>query len=181
MNWKPHIESTLPIKATSSCFIAALRERIQNGLVSGQPRSRSNYSITESTPGTIRIQAVGWWAAINIGLNDLNLNLSESGRVHFRIYFWRWAIYCLLLCFVIGLAGALLLLTIDIRDYISTHPGSRLPGLTIDQNVYFAWGNLFFWGLIWPWLLIVYHKRPLRRLMVKLVNEIDAEAIAQPQ
>lgn len=177
MNWKPQIEDTLRIQASSARFIEALRERIHSGLITGQSSPRSNYSIAESTPETIRIRAVGWWTAINLGLNDLNLNFSDPGKVHFRLQYWRWSIYCLLLCFVIGLGGTLLFLRIDIRHYISTHPGARIPGLTIDQNLFFAWGNLLFWGLIWPWILIAYHQRPLRRLMERLVNEIDTDAI----
>jgi hypothetical protein len=176
MTWKPHIEDTLPIQASSACFVAALRERVHSGLITGQAGPRSNYAIVELTPELIQVRAVGWWTAINIGLNDLNLNLSDPGAVHFRLNFWRWAAYCLVLCFVIGLAGALLFLKIDIREYISTHPGSRLPGLSIDQNLYFAWGNFLFWGLVWPWILIALHKRPLRRLILRLVKEIDVQA-----
>jgi len=181
MNWKPHFEETLRIQASSAHFIAALRERIRSGLITGQSSSRSNYSIAESTPETIRVRAVGWWTAINIGLNDLNLDLTNPGTVHFRLHYWRWAIYCLVLCFALGTGGALLFLKIDIRDYISNHPDSRFPGLSIDQNLYFAWGSLLFWGLIWPWILIAYHKRSLRRLIVRLVREIDADAITETQ
>ena len=181
MNWKPQIEETLRIQASSARFIAALRERIHDGLLTGQSSSRSNYSIVESTPETIRIRAVGWWTAINIGLNDLNLNLTDSGTVHFRLRYWRWAIYCLMLCFAVGVGGLLIFLKIDIRDYISSHSGARIPGLSIEQNMYFAWCNLLFWALIWPWILIAYHKRPLRRLIKKIVNEIDTDAIAESQ
>jgi hypothetical protein len=178
MNLKPRIEDTLRIQASSERFIAVLRERISSGFLTGQSNSRSNYSIVESTPETIQVRAIGWRTAINIGLNDLNLDLTDRGTIHFRLHYWRWSIYCLALCFAIGLLGTLLFLTIDIRDYISSHSGSRIPGLTIEQNMYFAWSNLVFWALIWPWILIAFHKRPLRRLVVRLVSEIDAAAIA---
>jgi hypothetical protein len=30
------------------------------------------------------------------------------------------------------------------------------------------------WGFIWPWLLISLHKRPLHRLIARLIAEVDA-------
>jgi hypothetical protein len=64
--------------------------------------------------------------------------------------------------------------------YVSTNiqnPNARVPGLSLDQNVYLAWGAVCFWGFVWPWLLIAFHKRPLRRLLERLVTEIDASAL----
>lgn len=176
MNMVPQIEGTFSIHASRSRFIEVLRQRVGNGLLTGQAGPRSNYSIVESGPESIRVRANGWWTAINVGLNDLNLKFSDSGKLHYCLQYWRWAIYCIVLCFGLGLAGVVLLVTFDIRNYIAAHPGSRIPGLSIEQNLYFAWGNLVFWGFIWPWIMIALHKRPLRRLLKKLVTEIDNEA-----
>jgi len=177
MSWTPQIEGTIPIHASKSRFTAALRQRIENGLLTGQPGPRSKYEIVESTTETIRVRAVGWWTAINVGLNDLNLDFSKSGKLHFRLQFWRWAIYCLVLCSGLGLTGVASFLALDIESYIANNPGARVPGLTIDQNLYLAWGILLFWGFVWPWILIALHKRPLRRLLARLLSEIDARAI----
>jgi len=176
MNWTPHIEGTLPIHAPNSQFIAALGRRIENGLLTGQRGARSNYEMIQSSTGAIRVRAVDWWTAINVGLNDLDLDFPESGRLHFRVVYWRWATYCLLLCSFLGLVGVAFFLAFDIRSYIAENRSARLPGLSIDQNLYFAWANLLFWGFVWPWILITLHKRPLRRLLAKLVTEIDAKA-----
>ena len=181
MNWKPRIEETLRIQASSARFISALHERIRSGLLTNQSRQRENYSIVESTPKIIQVRAIGWWTATNVGLNDLNLNFADPGIIHFRLDFWRWSVYCLGLSLALGLGGALTFLMIDIRDYITDHSGSRIPGLSIQQNMYFAWGILSFWALIWPWILIALHKRTLRRLIVRLVGEIDANAINDSQ
>ena len=176
MSLNPQIEGTIPVKASPPQFIAALRRRIEIGFLTGKPGSRSNYEIVDSRPESIRVRAVDWGTAINVGLNDLDLSLAKSGTLQFRLQFWRWATYCLALCSVIGLAGVALFLTIDIRNYIANNANARIPGLTIDQNVYIAWGMVLFWGFVWPWILIALHKRPLRRLLAKLVSEIDAKA-----
>jgi hypothetical protein len=179
MSLTPQIEGAMPIKASKSQFNAALRQRIENGFLTGRPGSRSNYQIVESQPETIQVRAVDWWTAINVGLNDLNLSFSKSGKLHFRLQFWRWAIYCLALCSVLGLMGVALFLALDIRSYIANNAGARIPGLSNDQNLYLAWGMLLFWGFVWPWILIAFHKRPLRKLLAKLVSEIDAKAIKE--
>lgn len=33
-----------------------------------------------------------------------------------------------------------------------------------------------FWGFVWPWILILLHKRPLHSLMARLITEVDAES-----
>lgn len=179
MSLTPQIEGAMPIQASKSQFIATLRQRIETGFLTGKPGPRSNYEIVESQPETVRVRAVDWWTAINVGLNDLNLNFSKSGKLHFRLQFWRWAIYGLVLCSVLGLIFVALFLAIDIRSYIANNAGARLPWLSIDQNLYLAWGMVLFWGFVWPWILIAFHKRPLRRLLAKLVSEIDAKAIKE--
>jgi hypothetical protein len=44
----------------------------------------------------------------------------------------------------------------------------------IDQNLAVAWTMVVFWGFVWPWLLVVMHKRPLRELVTRLIAEGDA-------
>lgn len=176
MTWKPHIEGTVPIQASNDRFIAAVCERVEKGLLTGERGPRANYKVIESNATTIRVTAVDWWTAINVGLNDLILDASETGLLRFRLQYWRWAIYCIVLCSVLGLAGAAMFLAIDIRNYIANNPRAKIPGLTIEQNVYLAWGNVLFWGFVWPWILIALHKRPLRRLLARVVGEIDASA-----
>lgn len=179
MSWIPHIEGALPIQAPNARFIAALRQRVENGLFTGQHGAREHYEIVKSDPEFIRVRAVGWWTAINVGLNDLKLNFSESGKLQFRLSYWRWAAYCIVHCAVLGLAGAASFLALDIRSYIANHPGARFPSLSIDQNLDVVWSTVLFWGLVWPWVLIALHKRPLRRLVERLITEIDAKANAE--
>ena len=39
-------------------------------------------------------------------------------------------------------------------------------------------GMVLFWGFVWPWLLIALHKPVLRRLVARLVKEVDTPAPA---
>src|SRR5262245_43029793 len=76
---------------------------------------------------------------------------------------------------VLGLIGLVLLLTLDVRGYIEDDATARLSGLSVDENLGIAWIMVVFWGFVWAWLLIALHKRPLRRLVERLVREVDAQ------
>jgi hypothetical protein len=132
--------------------------------------------MTHSGAGKLHFRAVDLWTAVNVGLNDVDLAITADGRVSYRIRYPRWAGYVLGLC---GVLGAVLVVTfemIDIRDYIARHPGAAVPGVSLEGNVAVAWGMAFFWGLVWPWILIAFHKRPLRRLMDRIIFEVDTAA-----
>jgi hypothetical protein len=130
----------------------------------------------EEGAGLLRVRAANYRTAINVGLNELELRVASHGSVHFRVQYWRWASYVLGLGSVLGLVGLVLLLTLDARGYIARHATARLPGLSIDQSLGIAWVMVLFWGFVWPWLLIALHKRPLHRIVERLVREVDAEA-----
>lgn len=112
--------------------------------------------------------------ALNVGLNDVELAVSSDRRVRYTIQYRRWACYALLLCGGLGLVLVTFFVMFDIRGYIARHAESRVPGLSIEQNIAIAWAMAFFWGFAWPWILIALHKRPLRRSMAQLIAEVDA-------
>ncbi len=126
---------------------------------------------------TKNVRAVNWLTACNVGMNELFLDLSESGKIYFRLSYWRWTTYCVALCLVLGLAMIGFFLVIDIRQYIANNAQARIPGLSITQNVCFAWANVIFWGFAWPWILVALHKRPLQKLLAKIIAEIDEQAV----
>jgi hypothetical protein len=179
MTLAPKIEGVVPIRSSAAQFVAAFGQRVAAGLLTGQPHPRSNYQVAEESAVMLRVRAADFWTAINVGLNDLELRLPSRGSVQFRVRYWRWAAYGVGLCGVLGLTGLVLLLAFDARGYIARNPMSRLPGLSIDQNLAIAWGMVLFWGFVWPWLLIAVHKRPLRRLVEQLVREVDALAASR--
>ena len=172
----PEISGTAAIHSSHGQFVQAFEHRVAGGLLAGRPHPRSNYRVVDTRPDLLRVHASDWWTAINVGLNELELRPAQPGVVHYRVRYWRWALYALALSGMLGLIGVLLLLTLDVRSYIAEHASARLPGLSLDQNVLIAWVMVLFWGFVWPWLLIAFHKRPLHRLVARLIGEVDARA-----
>ncbi len=171
------VKGTETIHARPQAFIAAFVRRVESGLLSGTPSRRSSYLVTRKSADGLEFRAVDWLTAFNVGLNDVELTISPDGRTQFQIRYARWAGYALALGAAIGLAFIAIFLTFDIRGYIARHPESRFGGLSTDQNVVLAWAMALFWAFIWPWLLILMHQRPLRRLMKRLIAEVDNTAL----
>jgi hypothetical protein len=172
----PSIAGAVPIRASAVQFVGAFQQRVAAGLLMGHPHPRSNYRVISAGADELRVCAADWSTAINVGLNDIELRLPRAGSVHYQVRYWRWASYVLGLGGALGLVGLALLLTADVRGYITAHSTARLPGLSVNQNVLVVWAMVLFWGFAWPWLLIALHKRPLHRLIVRLVSEVDAAA-----
>ena len=115
---------------------------------------------------------------MNVGLNELELELPQKGTVRYRVQYWRWTAFAVGACGLLGLIGLLLILATDVRGYIAESPSRMIPGFSVEQNVRFLWAMVVFWGLVWPWLLVLLHKRPLRRLITRILAEVDAQASA---
>ena len=172
----PQIAGTVNIRSSAAEFMQAFQERVASGLLPG-PNPRSNYRVIPAGPGELRVQAADWRTAINVGLNDVEMRLPQPGSVHYQVRYRQWAAFALGFSGLLGSIGLVLLLTADVRGYIARHSASRLPGLSIDQNLLILWAMVLLWGFAWPWVLIALHKRPLRRLVERLVGEVDAAAV----
>ena len=173
----PEIQGSLAIQSSAGHFMDAFRQRVASGLLMGRPHPRSNYVVAESAPDRLRVVAADWWTAMNVGLNDVELQPDRPGSVHYRVRYWRWARYAVVGSGLLGLIGIALLLTVNLRGYIAADPARRmLPGLSMDQNYGVAWGMVLFWGFVWPWLLIALHKPALRRVVARVVKEVDTTA-----
>lgn len=177
MIFSPLIEGTVSIQAPPPAFLSAFRRRVEHGLLSGRPHSRSNYAVTVAEGDRLRVSAVDWRTAFNVGLNQIELQASQAGQLQYRIAYRRWASYAVALGAGLAAAMIVVLLSIDLRAYIENHPGSMFPGLSVDRQVLVAWAMVAFWGFVWPWLMIAFHKRPLRRLFGRIVSEVDASAL----
>jgi hypothetical protein len=174
MIFRPEIHGAVPIQSAPPAFFEAFGERISAGLLTGRPHARSNYRIRETGPDRIVVHAADWSTAINVGLNELELRVRQRGSVDYRVQYWRWLQFGLALGGMLGLIGIVLLVTLDVRGYIAQHSTSMLPGFSVDQNLRIAWLMVLFWGFAWPWILVPIHKGPLRRLVERLITEVDA-------
>ena len=173
MIFAPSFEGSAPIRTEGPTFILAFRNRVQAGLLSGRPHSRSNYAVTRIDGSGVQVRAADWWTAIAVGLNDIDLQVGESGRVHYHVRYWRWAAYVLGLSAALGLALAIVFIAVDLPAYIQRHPEAMVNGVSVERHVVFAWAMVVFWGFVWPWLLIALHKRQVRRLLDRLIAEVD--------
>ena len=174
MTIAPEVHGSAPIRLAPPVFLERFRRRVGAGLLTGRAHPRSNYVVGPAGANGLHIRAADWLTALNVGLNELDLQIHQPGFVHYHIRYWRWAGYVLALSGGLGLIGVSLLLLTDVRAYILRSPGSMLPGVSVDQHLVIAWGMMLFWGFVWPWLLIVLHQRTVRRQVERIVREVDA-------
>jgi hypothetical protein len=178
MIFAPIVDGSTPLRSQGQAFLAGFQARVAAGLLTGRPHPRSKYSVTSSDPEHLHVRAANSSTAVNVGLNEVDLSVPEAGMVRYRVEYWRWAKFVVGLGCVLGIVGATLLLVFDARTYIANHPASRIPSLTVGENVAVAWAMVIFWGFVWPWLLIALHRRPVRRLIERLIAEVDVAVAA---
>ena len=174
----PRVDGTTIIRAKPRAFVSAFVQRIETGLLRGASSRRCRYVVTRHGDDGLAFHATNWLTAFNVGLNDVELAVASDGRVSYTIQYRRWAAYALSLSAGLGLALGASFLVIDIRAYVERNAASRIPGLSTGQNVAVAWAMALFWGFVWPWILIAFHRRPVGRLMERLIAEVDAAAIS---
>jgi hypothetical protein len=175
----PSVEGTVTIRSQARAFVDACARRMEAGLLGPSDR-RSRYHVTRADDSGLAFRASDWPTAMSVGLNDVELSLSNSGSVRYRIHYPRWAAYALALSALIGVVLAACFLLFDLRSYVARQPGIAFLALTEDQAVTLAWSMVVFWGFMWPWILIALHKRPLRRLIERIIAEVDATTVQNP-
>jgi hypothetical protein len=162
----PRTEGAAPIRSKPESFIQAFARRTEAGLLPRASSRRSRYSLTRQGPDRLTFRATDWLTAVNVGLNDVELSAS-TGKARYTIEYRRWAAYVVLLCAAIGLA---------IGVFAELYKARMIPGLTEGQTAVIGRWMIFFWGFVWPWILIGLHKRPLRMLMDRIIAEVDQSA-----
>jgi len=172
------VEGSKPIRSAPRAFVSAFARRIATGLFPGAPSKRTRYTVTREGGEGLQFRAVNWWTAITVGLNEVELAAS-GGRVRYAVRYPRWAVFVLALSALLGFVLIAFVLLYDVREYLARHPASTVPGLSLDQNVALTWAMALFWGFAWPWILIAMYKGPLRRLVERLIDEVDAEAAGE--
>ena len=172
----PHVEGTVRIGAGGSAFMDAFARRLRDRLFPSGVAGRNRYGVIRATRDQLSFRALDGLTALSVGLNDVELRVGGAGFVHYRVRFWRWAGYVLALSGLIGGVLIAAFLAIDLRAFVIRNPAVRLPGLSVEQNVGVAWASAVFWGFVWPWILIALHRPQVRRLMERLIAEVDAAA-----
>jgi hypothetical protein len=172
------VEGSTAIRSEPRAFVAAFARRVSIGLIPRAAPARNRYAVTREGGDSLQFRAVGWWTAIAVGLNEVQL-AAAPGRVRYGVRYPRWATFVLALSDLLGMTLVVFFVLFDIREYLAAHPGGTVPGLSLDQNVALAWAMALFWGFAWPWIVIAGHRRPLRRLIEGLIAEVDAAAAGE--
>ena len=71
----PIIEGTAPLRSAAPVFLEGFQWRVAAGLLTGRPHPRSNYVVTQVGPAHLQVRAADWWTALNVGLNQLDLQV----------------------------------------------------------------------------------------------------------
>ena len=171
----PSLAGTAVIQAPAPAFVRAFARRVESGIYPGTTPGRCRYDVTEAGPERLRFRALDWPTAISIGFNAVEVSASP-GRAQYQVEYQRWAAYAVALGAAIGISLIACFLIFDLRGYLEAHRGLESLLLSPDQNLALAWGMAIFWGFGWPWLLIAFYKRSLRRMMEALIADVDANA-----
>lgn len=172
----PEIRGTLRIRSEPERFFKGFRRRVGNGLLTGIQDKRSKYVAKLVDADHLSVRAADWKSAVNVGLNDLELEWAGKGYLRYRVRYWRWTLFCVALGALLATIGIAIVLNFDVRGYMMQRTGRTMWGLTIDQNIAVLWAFILFWGFVWPWLLVLLHKRPLHKLVERLVTAVDESA-----
>jgi hypothetical protein len=172
------VEGETTIHSPAEAFLPTFERRVLDGLFAPGNRKRANYVITTNASDGLRFRAKDWATAASIGLNEVELRASGS-RLRFQVRYPRWAAFVLALGAAIGAALIAAFLIIDLPRYIRAHPLSQIPGLSIGLAVAAAWGLAIFFGFVWPWLLILFHRGQVRNAMRTLIAEVDRVAMIE--
>jgi hypothetical protein len=172
------VEGETTIHSPVEEFLPTFERRVVDGLFAPGNRRRANYVITTNASDGLRFRAKDWPTAASIGLNEVELR-ADGYRMRYRVRYPRWAAFVIVLSAVIGVALITTFLSFDLRRYIQVHPTSQVPGLPIGLDVAAAWGLAIFFGFVWPWLLILWHRGQIRNAMRTLIAEVDRVAVIE--
>ncbi|GEM_PF-3673916 len=151
-------------------FIQKLAERINQGFLQIALPKRNRYEILEQTENSIHFHSVNVLTGITIGLNDVNIQVDkESNEIRFTVSYWTWAKFSFILCFSIAFLVGFFLMTPLFGIYLFSK--ESYPSLLTIKTVIIP--MVVFWGVIWPWLLIIMHKGPASKCLCRILDEVN--------
>src|SRR5438105_13841942 len=152
-------EGTVGIRAGAQAFVCAFAQRVETGLLAGAAQRRNRYVITRRGSDGVAFRAMDWLTAFNVGLNDVEITTASEGKVRYTIQYRRWAAYVLLFGVAFALVLGALPIFFDRSGYIERNAVSRMPGLSIDQNVTIFWAMGVFSAFAWRAIIVRLHQK----------------------
>ena len=170
--FSPNISGEYSPEHLSERFLDRLADRIHSGLLSRASKSRNSYVITGKTENRLSFRSSGLWTGINVGLNNVSVQLDTSSRINpqviYQVQYWVWTTYCVLLCLAIGV------FLIASRYYFFPELFEKLWHKQSDIYYEFIfWAFLIFWGILWPWFLVAFHKKSIPKLLKHIFDEVN--------
>ena len=163
--FSPAYDGVIEVGAVPDDFTDRMARRVETGLLSPGSRRRADYFVRSRSTDAISFAARGFWTAYAIGLNEVELRREGLRRIAYHGSFRRWAMYAAFNGLVLSLfILAAVVLWSDGRQELSRTP--------------YGWplflGLLAFFGLLWPWLLVAFHRTVVPRSLERIVREVVA-------
>ena len=98
----PKFEGTLLLPRIPDGFFERVARRVHEGLLIRGSRNRANYTVQRADRYDVRFAAADVSTAINIGLNEVRVYCVDGQRIGYSVTFWKWTLYVVILCAVIG-------------------------------------------------------------------------------
>jgi hypothetical protein len=164
------------IASPGAVFLERMKARVQSGLLMGKPHWRSRYVVTRHTQQELAFRASDIMTAINVGLNEVALRTAGDGKLKYTVTYLRWAVYVVGLGALLGIALVMGFLFGDIEAQIDQYPPVADPVLNRTVGFVLFWVLILFWALVWPWILVVMHRRFAKKLLSRIIREVDTAA-----
>lgn len=147
-------------------FISALAERIRCGLFPMAAENRNAYEVISQNERALQFRSTNIWTGINVGLNNVTVNVIQPDRIEYTIRYWTWTKYAIATCLSLFLTGVL---AITVGRIV-------LPAAwfaEFDKSPWIGISMLVFWGLLWPWVLTAMHKKSVRSCFERILDEVN--------
>ncbi len=164
----PGLPGTYSPERISENFPDKLARRVQSGVLPRAPKSRNRYVIGSKTKDRMTFSSSGLWTGISVGLNDVEVHLDKNSippRILYRVKYWVWTQYCVILGLAIGIS------IIASRYYL--FPGWFAKWGYGQPEFFYSYGEIIFWCILWPWILVALHKKPVSKLLKRIFDEVN--------
>ncbi len=174
ISFAPQFSGTVKIKSPMAPFLSQFKQRIESGRLAGQPHWRMRYAVSKFSDHELTFAASTFMSAINVGLNRVTLRELGPNQIEYNVTYRIWAAYCIGLGALLALLGVAFYFLVDIGKEIAHQRVVPDPALNLAIGTAIYWGSIIGWGILWPWVLIALHKSPVRKFLLRVIDEVDA-------